>query len=286
MTFKTLRKNIKYLYKNNIKDILLDNMLDGIIEERIIEYIENFPKIMTIDDTISYIKQNNSSLARFGDGEMALIYGENIPFQAASKLLSDRLIEVLSADKLNFEIGIPKFIYSSKKHLIEISQNFWTANGKKFRDIINPYLNLNKYYLAAEFTIADTAYKKMDREKYYSSLKEIWKNKDITIICGKTVFDDIKYNIYDEAKSVEYQYAPAVNAFDDYNNILEQALKIDKNRKIIIILGPTAKVLAYDLFLNGYVALDMGHVAKQYDWYMKGHKINNMSDAVEFFNPD
>ena len=51
---------------------------------------------------------------------------------------------------------------------------------------------------------------------------------------------------------------------------------------IIIALGPTATVLAYDLAMVGYWALDMGHIDLEYEWFLKGkgycyipHKYNN-----------
>ena len=55
---------------------------------------------------------------------------------------------------------------------------------------------------------------------------------------------------------------------------------------MIIILGPTAKVLAYDMSQLGYRALDLGHIAKAYDWYIKGKPAVDINDAIEFFNPD
>ena len=41
----------------------------------------------------------------------------------------------------------------------------------------------------------------------------------------------------------------------------------DKNVLFLIALGPTATVLAYDLFKNGYQAIDAGHVDIEYEWY-------------------
>ena len=51
------------------------------------------------------------------------------------------------------------------------------------------------------------------------------------------------------------------------------------NSLIIIALGPTATVLAYDLAKEGYQALDMGHFDIEYEWYLrnatKKEKISN-----------
>ena len=34
-------------------------------------------------------------------------------------------------------------------------------------------------------------------------------------------------------------------------------------------LGPTATVLAYDLFKAGYQAIDIGHVDIEYEWFLR-----------------
>ena len=78
-----------------------------------------------------------------------------------------------------------------------------------------------------------------------------------------------EYDVFDNAKSVTHQIAPSRDAFDEYDKILAEALKVDRNKMIIIILGPTATVLAYDLGLNGYQALDLRHIAKDYDRFKR-----------------
>jgi hypothetical protein len=120
---------------------------------------------------------------------------------------------------------------------------------------------------------------------YFERIKEIWRNRDITIICGKTVFDAIEVNIFDCAKSIEYQYAPSLNAFEIYDDLLMKAKQISKERLVIVILGPTATVLAYDLAIEGYQAIDFGHIAKDYDFYCK--KIKHNSETISnFLRPD
>ena len=37
---------------------------------------------------------------------------------------------------------------------------------------------------------------------------------------------------------------------------------------ILIALGPTATVLAYEFCKNGYQALDIGHMDVEYEWYL------------------
>ena len=44
---------------------------------------------------------------------------------------------------------------------------------------------------------------------------------------------------------------------------------------ILLALGPTATILAYDLALKGYQAIDIGHVDIEYEWFRMGatHKV-------------
>lgn len=77
----------------------------------------------------------------------------------------------------------------------------------------------------------------------------------------------------DNAKSVHRIICPATNAYNAYDKILETALeKIPKRDDVLVLclLGPTATVLAYDLFKAGYQAIDMGHVDIEYEWFRSG----------------
>ena len=43
-----------------------------------------------------------------------------------------------------------------------------------------------------------------------------------------------------------------------------------RDKLILIALGPTATVLAYDLAKEGYWAIDIGHLDLEYEWFLKG----------------
>ena len=44
---------------------------------------------------------------------------------------------------------------------------------------------------------------------------------------------------------------------------------IPKNVLILIALGPSATVLAYDLSKIGYQAIDIGHADIEYEWFIR-----------------
>ncbi|WP_323636344.1 GT-D fold domain-containing glycosyltransferase [Pectobacterium polaris] len=291
MGIRKLVRNLIYLKKVNLKEKLDHDFTISLIESLKYELADdlkelNIPKIETVDETINTLLEKRASICRFGDGELNLICHKSIPFQTSSPELSRRLIEVLSSDHAQTLIAIPRACYYSKKNLTDINKNFWRSSEVLFRRTIEEYIDFRKRYFSAEITLAYSYYKEYDYNDYFEKIRNIWKNKDVKIICGETIFDKIEKNIFDCAKSIEYQYAPSLNAFESYNNILEKAKETDTSKVIIIILGPTAKILAYDLSHLGYQALDLGHIAKSYDWYKKEKEIKNIDDAFNFFDPD
>ena len=71
------------------------------------------------------------------------------------------------------------------------------------------------------------------------------------------------------AKSIKRIICPPLNAFYLYDKILKATLKISKDNLILIALGPTATVLAYDLTKYGYQAVDIGHTDIEYELYLR-----------------
>ena len=80
-------------------------------------------------------------------------------------------------------------------------------------------------------------------------------------------------DLLDNAKSVKRILGPSSEAFSKYDEILDEAKKLDKDVLILLALGPAATCLAYDLHKFGYQAVDIGHVDVEYEWYrMKAKK--------------
>ena len=53
-------------------------------------------------------------------------------------------------------------------------------------------------------------------------------------------------------------------------NIINTIKKnVRKNKLILIALGPTATILAYDLYKLGYLAIDIGHIDIEYEWFLR-----------------
>ena len=223
---------------------------------------------MTIEESLKYLINNRCSLGRFGDGEMKIIRGESLPFQEYSPELKSRLTEVLKSKKNNFKVGIPD-VFESLRGIKYSDREFWEKNMKKNRDVWYEYLDKNTKYINSFITRPYIIFKNTSKSEFYFELiKKIWKDKDIIIIEGEESRLGVGNDLFDNVKSIERILAPSENAFSIYNDILEFAKKLPKNKMILIALGPAATVLAYDLSVIGYQAIDIGHIDLEYEWYL------------------
>jgi glycosyltransferase family protein len=292
MGVKTFFRNLKKLRKIDLNlhnpvtwdyDLILENLKYELLDE-----LQDckVPTIKDVEDTLNDLMIQKASLCRFGDGEIQLLKGIDIPFQNASFALTERLKEILSSKDEAIFIAIPRMLYTSKKNVVPFVKNWWREHGQIFRHELEKYIDFNHTYYAAELTLASNLFESYDVKAYFEKITKIWQDQAITIVCGETVFQHIEYNIFDVAESVDYVLAPSLNAFDVYDTLLERCRAIPQHHVIILILGPTAKVLAYDLAQQGFRALDLGHIAKSYDWYRKQKSAKDLSSAIDFFNPD
>ena len=106
----------------------------------------------------------------------------------------------------------------------------------------------------------------------FHRLQSLWEGKDILIVEGAATCMGIGNDLFDNARSIKRILAPAVGAFDCYNQILNTILAQWNGELILMALGPTATVLAGDLAKHNIQALDIGHIDIEYEWCLRGVK--------------
>lgn len=223
------------------------------------------------EETIEEIINNKCSIARFGDGEFDMICGTGMKYQIYDEILAKRLKQVLNSNEERLLIGINNIIdleYSKKYN--DFANNFWKGwlHDNKFK--LLKLLSKKKQYYSSNITRFYIDYKdKSNTELYLKKLRKIWEGQEIVIIEGKYSRLGIGNDLFDNVKSIERIICPAENAFEVYNKIFEEALKVSKSKMIILALGPTATVLAFDLYKEGYRAIDIGHVDIEYEWFLR-----------------
>ena len=246
--------------KNIRKHIVVFNyLIDKIIKK---------PNIKDSLYTLDKILTNEFSISRYGDGEFKLIKGENLLFQKYDERLAKRLREILISDINNHIVCIPYQIVETN-WLNDRTKYFWDNYLSLNRYKIYKLLDFKKIYYDAFITRFYMDYK--DKEKSKLILKKIfklWDNKEIVIIEGEESRLGVNNDLFDNCKSIQRIICPKNDSYDKYDEILNESIKINKNKLILIALGPTATVLAYDLCKIGYRALDIGHVDIEYEWFL------------------
>lgn len=96
----------------------------------------------------------------------------------------------------------------------------------------------------------------------------------------------LEYDVFERAKEKMVIHGPSKNAYARHDEILNEiCTKVPKDYLICLILGMTAKVLVPELTEIGYVAWDVGHLAKDYNAYMKGEQ-KCQKNISNFWAPD
>ena len=281
-------KNVKYLSKFDLRKECIDLRREN-IDRYLVDCIDNVmylipnsgvvrPNILNTEQTLDMLCNSNKSLAHFGEGEIMVAFGKDIPFQDYDPILADRTKNILKNTNENLLVGISKGFF----HPI------WNRNvNKAGKDWILHYIPTIREWILSlidRFTLycsVESCWGGDKKNENFDKLRSIWVNKEILLIGCKEAADNIKYDLFDNAQKSSWFYIPNKNAFSIYDEILKECLSYSKDTLIIIMAGPTAGVLADDLSKLGYRALDLGHAAKAYDWYRSEKEI-----SPDFWFPD
>jgi glycosyltransferase family protein len=236
---------------------------------RYISHMKAPPAVKDTDKTLEKLIENKISMSRFGDGEFSLMRGESLLFQPYHEKLAARLKEIIKSEKENHIVCIPN-VFSNIDWATETASNYWNKYLNLNRNRIYKLLNMKKQYYDTQVTrlYIDLKNKNLTDERF-RRIKILWKNRDVVIVEGVKSRLGIGNNLFNEVNSIQRIICPAQNAFAKYDEILNEVQKYEKSKLILIALGPTATVLAYDLSKLGYQALDIGHIDIEYEWFLQ-----------------
>lgn len=256
-------KNLFYNYLCNIGEKVIVNIQYNKL------YSKNNIYVMNSLDTIKMIIERNISVSRYGDGEFLIMQGRDIFFQKHNRLLEQKLYQIQNNKKLL--VCLPNiFSNRSLKSLTRNSSFFWKRNSIKNYNFLKQNFKEKTYgdSLISRFYIIRK--NKNESKTICNALKKIWKGKKIVLIEGEASKLGVGNDLFDNTNVIRRILMPSVNAFDFYNECIDFVLhNVQKNELIILALGPTATVMAFDLTNYGYQALDLGHFDIEYEWMIK-----------------
>ena len=265
-----LWRNLKFLTRRELRSDLVDfvgcrcklaDMLKGV----------KMPNILDFEETARVLAETDVSIARFGDGEFTLIDGRGIPFQRADAQLAARLAELLAKPPPNCLVGVPRLCWFDDRRFVDHDNIWWLrymkTNGARLEARMNAAATYFDSYVSLFSRSTVPGY---DVGGMFDRLRRIWAGKDVLVVCGKGIFDGFAHDIFDNARSVAFVHGPRRDAFSDYDALLARVKAAANGRIVLIVLGPTATVMAADLAAAGVRALDLGHLAKAYDAFRSG----------------
>ncbi|MCY7020354.1 SP_1767 family glycosyltransferase [Streptococcus sanguinis] len=250
--------------------------------------------VLSIDQSLDYLLEKGASVVRFGDGEMDLVAGRSIVYQDFDPELSARLREIMSMESNErLMICLPDVFTGLERYSID-AQNFWSLNHlphflEKYKNICRAPWYGSTFISRPYIDLED----KMPSAGYFAKLKQLWQDKDLLIVEGLTSRSGVGNDLFDGARSIKRIICPSRNAYSKLEAIKQAVREHAGNRLILTMLGPTAKVLVYDLVQEGYRALDIGHIDSEYEWFQMGasHKVklshkhtaeHNFDQDIEF----
>lgn len=221
--------------------------------------------VLSEEETIKRL-QNGCSISRFGDGEIEMILKKrDIHFQKYSDDLRSQLINVLNNNSDMLLIGMPPFV-GNHKGKYYLKETFWWSRYLIFfnrrRDFIK-YLSEDTLYGNAIFN-RFFRFRKVSNENLYSRLNEIikiWNNKNVLVVEGENTKLGLGTELLNTSKSISRVLIPNKDCFEKIEDIKEYVLNNNNIYDIVLLVaGPAASVLSYELCKNGVQSIDLGQI--------------------------
>lgn len=255
-----LRNRIKKFRDNPLA--LLPFLRKYLIYNYIADY--NIPLYRNIhflnyQETIDQILKKNKSIVRFGDDVFDLLLGIGLYFndwrQVYQPDLAVRLKEVLSSRNQNLLVCFnPEFILKNKSEFkaegIGKQFHYWTHSKVYLRN----YIDVKQVYGSA-LSFQD----RYNTAIPYDAIIRHLKSRHLVVVASNIA----RFNNVQLGLTTQYVEAPSSDAWNVYGQLLQQVLQklnnLPKNETLILSsLGPTSKVMVFDLTQAGYVAWDTG----------------------------
>lgn len=225
--------------------------------------------IKSMDSTIDKIINDRVSVSRIGDGEFKWIYGlKQDSFEKNNKQMSKRLKQILKSNESNLIVCIPDG-FTTLDIFTDEAKKWWEDFIGKYRILFFNMLDRNKTYYNLYITRPYMDFKdKSGCEEHFKKMKEIWKDRNIIIVEGKKTRLGVGNNLFDSSRSIRRIVCPPTNAYVKYDQIYNMIVQSYSDDDLILIaLGPTATILAYDLSRINIQSIDIGHIDVEYEWF-------------------
>lgn len=230
------------------------------------------PKIKSAAELLQAIISDRLSVCRYGDGEFEMMRMRTRPyFQQPNLELARRLKEIAASGRGNVALCIPDHfgkLSAFKEKAADDIRAYLTENGT--RDWIQQ--EFRGEYFDAYVTRPYIIYRDKARaEQIFALWKRVLEGRSVLIVEGKMAHLGEGSDLLQGVVKKRRIACPDTDAWAQYDAIFSRVLaQVQKDDLVLISLGPTATVLAYDLAIRGVQAIDIGQLDNEYDWYRMG----------------
>lgn len=266
------------IFKNRIRELQNEIQKNRIYQARLdsapyewgIKKIK-VPEIKSAELLLQKMLQDGSSLCRYGDSDFEIILGRDRAwYQKKNDNLAKHLKEILRVNNPDINIAIAQNFRGLERYTEKAADGIRLYLEGNVRHEVASLLSDEVTYYDAYVSRPYCIYKdSKNADVIFPLFKKLWKNRDVCIIEGVFGRFGIGNDLLSHVGSVSRIACPARNAWDKYGLIKSYIMNnIQKDRLLLISLGSTATVLAYELALEGYQAVDIGQLDNEYDWYL------------------
>ena len=119
-------------------------------------------------------------------------------------------------------------------------------------------------------------------------MKQLWSGRDLLIVEGALTRSGVGNGLFTKTKSIKRIIAPSKNAYQKIDQIEQMIRENAEDRLVLLMLGPTAKVIVDDLQDLDNQLIDLGHIDSEYEWFKIGatYKVKLKNKHTAEFNFD
>ena len=165
---------------------------------------------------------------------------------------------------------MPSWLMGASRSLHTVVQRLLEKHLIRKRPVYYAYCSKSYRYGDANMTRCYLGIKDKSKcEKYFKLNQKLWDQKDILVVEGCKSRLGVGNDLFDNCKSLKRILCPAHNAYDKKAEIIEVVKRFaDISNPVFVALGPTATVLCHELSKDGYFAVDIGNIDKEYEWFL------------------
>lgn len=228
--------------------------------------------VMNNYESLELIQSQKLSVIRFGDGEFDIIRGYDIPYQNYNFKLADSMQNIiLKGSVKGVLVCLPDIFKDTDRYTKDCMQfyyqYFFYQNRKFLKKIENTKNKYGSTFISRPYIDLKD---KSNSRKYFEELKALWKGKDLLIVEGKYTRSGEGNDLFANVNSISRIIVPSKNAFSKKDKIEYAIRKYAENKLILLMVGPTAKIIINDLKINSNFPnqmIDIGHVDSEYEWF-------------------